>query len=223
MRERWGIVIMDRGRADGWEARFLAELAEHQVTLEGEDLLLDGVFVGSAHFEPLSAATGALATWIGAGARPHLGAPAGLFLWGHYAADGRQERELVDAIAHAARGAVERRDSHELRELVVRQRFALSELLSEYGLEEGRVLLERDDASPYITAAVAELRRVLDEHKIDEWGGFDEASHSRLRIFPVGPLSHETQLALDLTRFELWAFDHALASGKDNFWTDANY
>jgi hypothetical protein len=219
--ERWAIVVMDRDARE-WQARFLAELAERGVTLAGDELMRDGVLVGSARFEPLTAASAQLAAWIGGGARPFLGAPAGLFVWRHYLASRADRLVIVPAIARAARGAVEDLDSHELRELVVRRRFALSELLSEHGLDEGRALLELK-ASSYLDSAAREARRILIDRQLDVWSGVDpESRPNPLRIVSAGELGDDARVALDHAELELWAFDEALASGGDEFWIDAD-
>src|SRR5258705_10824936 len=104
--ERWAVVVMDRGEPERWRTRFLETLAEHDVELSGDELRLAGTWVGNARFEPLGSVGEPLASWIGAGDRPFVGAPARVFVWSHYLADHTQRAAVVCAIAPAAPGAM---------------------------------------------------------------------------------------------------------------------
>ena len=236
---RFAIVVMDRGQPDGWRERFLSQLAQGAttmrgeplgrgaVTLAGDELHLEGEWVGAARFEPLGWADGPLREWVRHGARPYLGAPAGLFVWSHFLA--RDQSDLVETVARAATGAGYRLDTHELREHVVRRRFALTNMTSVYGFEEGRALLERQ-AGAYIDDAVSEIKRALASKRIDVWAGFDGDAdgNNPLRIYPPMETAGEhvpnerVDHILGQLEIELWAFHEKLGFPNDEFWIDAD-
>jgi hypothetical protein len=236
---RFAVVVMDRGQPDGWRERFLGQLAQGAttmrgeplgrgaVTLAGDQLHLDGEWVGAARFEPVEWADGPLRDWIRQGTRPFVGAPAGLFVWSHLLAP--DASDLVETVARTARGAGYRLDTHELREHVVRRRFALTNLTSAYGFEEGRALLERQPCS-YIDDAVSEIKRALASKEIDVWAGFDgnAAGNNPLRIYPPMEVAGERvpderiDDVLHPLGIEIWAFREKLGFPNDEFWIDAD-
>lgn len=223
---RFAIVIMDGGEPETWRATFLDDLARRHVELRNDDLQLNGEWIGGARLVPLESATGPLKSWIAAGARAFVGAPAGLFMWSHYLADGSQSSELAVAIAHAARGAVQRLDRQEINELIELHAFPLTELTSSSGFEEGSVLLERRSGS-YTEAVVAQVKAVLAAQQIEAWVGFEpDVEGNPIRLYP--PLSvageeiavAETDRVLSKLDVELWAFRAHLWDRPDGFWIE---
>ena len=239
--ERFALVVMDRGQREGWRERFLDEIARGDVTLRGEplgqgavtlqgdELQLQGQWMGNARFEPLEWADETLSQWISAGARPFVGAPAGLFVWSHLMANRTQERDLVNTLARAARGAGYRLDTHELHENVLRRQFSLTETTTAYGFEEGTAFLERQPG-PYMDDVVAAVKRALAANKIDIWAGFDPDAEGNnpLRLYPPMEVAGEpvpnervdrVLYALDI---EIWAFSAELRDPRGEFWIDAD-
>jgi len=238
---RFAIVVMDRGEPQDWRERFIGEIARGDVTLRGEqlgageltlhgeELRLQGEWMGNARFEPLEWASDALSQWIEVGTRPFLGAPAGLFVWSHLMANGSQQRDLVTTLARGARGAACRLDTRELRESVMKRTFALTETTTPYGFEEGTALLERQ-LGPYMEEVVAKIKRVLAEKRIDIWAGFDPKAEGNnpLRLYPpmdvagVQVPNERVDGVLSLLKIEICAFPKMLGDGCDEFWIDAD-
>jgi len=237
---RFAIVVMDRGQREGWRERFIEQLALGEVTsrgeqlargvvtLKGEELQLQGEWIGNARFEPLEWADETLSRWVSAGARPCLGAPAGLFVWSHFMAPSGAG-DLVAAIARAALGPGYRLDTHELREHVVRRQFQLTQLTSRYGFDEGSALLERKPG-PYIDDAVAAIKRVLIANRIEAWAGFDPDAEGNnpLRLYPPMTIADEVVSndriddVLYPLKVEICAFHARLGDALDDFWYDAD-
>ncbi len=235
---RFAIVVMDRGQPEGWRERFLERLAQGastlrgeklgrgEVTLQGEKLLLQGEWIGNARFEPLEHADDTLSRWIAAGSRPFIGAPAGLFVWSHFMAPS-DAQDLVETLAHAALGAGYRHDTHELREHVVRRRFQLTNLTSEYGFDEGAALLERQPGL-YIDDVIAAVSQVLAADRIDAWVGFsrEAVGNNPIRLYPpvevageLIPNAHVDRVLYPLD-VEIWALHEKLGDSLDAFWYD---
>jgi hypothetical protein len=238
---RFAIVVMDRGEREGWRGRFLEQIAQGKVALPGEkfdvgggilqgqELRLQGEWIGTGRFEPLASADEALSQWIAVGARPFVGAPAGLFVWSHPMANGSQQRDLVSTLVRAARGAGYRLDTHELRENVMRRTFPLTEATTPYGFEEGTAFLERRPG-PYMDDVVAAVKRALTASQIEIWSGFDPDAEGNnpLRIYPPMDIAGElvpnerVDSVLYHLEVEIWAFPEKLGDACDQFWIDAD-
>lgn len=197
--------------------------------MHGEALRLQGEWMGNARFESLDWADEALSQWLAVGARPFVGAPAGLFVWSHVMANGSQQRDLVSTVVRAAWGAGYRLDTHELRENVVRREFPLTEMTTPYGFEEGTAFLEREPG-PYMDSVVTAVKRVLAANQIEVWAGFapDAEANNPLRLYPPMDIAGEqipnqrVDRVLYHLDIEIWAFPERLGDSRDEFWIDAD-
>jgi hypothetical protein len=223
---RFAIVVMNRGRGEHWREKFIEDLARSEVTVQNDKIHLRGEWMGAARFEPLEWADETLSKWIALGTRPFVGEPAGLFVWSHFMVPS-DASDLVAALAHAARGAGYRLDTHELREHVVRRTFRLTQLTSPHGFDDGAALLEREPG-PYMDDVVAAIKQVLDANRIDAWAGLsrEPVENNPLRLYPPMELAGEQvpneriDDVLYLLTFEMWAFHDKLGDNLDDFWYD---